>query len=50
MARNQSDEDRSLEQVSIHMMQVDWLTSTESGFNFLNVIASSDDCLRLFES
>ena len=31
-------------------MQVDWLTTTESGQKFLKVIATNDDCLRLFES
>ena len=31
-------------------MQVDWLTSTENGLNFLHVIATNDDCLKLFES
>lgn len=31
-------------------MQVDWLTTTESGYNFLKVITTNDDCLRLFES
>ena len=31
-------------------MQVDWLTTTESGYNFLKVMTKNDDCLRLFES
>ena len=44
------DDDRSLEQVCIHMMQVDWLTSTEEGCKLLEVMTTSDDCLRLFES
>ena len=45
-----ANETRNLDQVSISLLQVDWLTTTESGYNFLNVIARNDDCLRLFES
>ena len=44
------DDDRSLEQVCINMMQADWLTSTEEGRKLLEVMTTSDDCLRLFES
>ena len=44
------DDERSLEQVCIHMMQADWLTSTEEGRKLLEVMSTSPDCLRLFES
>ena len=41
-AKDQTEPSR--QQVTIRMLQVDWLTKTEYGREFLKKLATSDDC------
>ena len=46
--KDEDDDDKSLQQVDINMLQVDWLTSTFSGVTLLETMATSNDCQKLF--
>ena len=46
----EDDSEKTLQQVDIKMLQVDWLTERPEGRLFLTYIAQKKDCLRLFES
>ena len=46
-----SDDEKSLQQVDIKMLQVDWLIEDKLvGRRFIEALCSNNDCLRLFES
>ena len=49
-SEEEDDSDKTLQQVDIKMLQVDWLTERPEGRLFLSYIAQKKDCLRLFES
>ena len=51
VAESDDEEEKSLQQVNIKMLQVDWLTEDRNvGRRFLEILCSSEDCLRLFET
>ena len=49
-SEEEDESEKTLQQVDIKMLQVDWLTERPEGRLFLSYIAQKKDCLRLFES